>query len=145
MWRCSLAGVDLNRRWGKPSKTTNPSIYYTKQMIKKTQETRQVYIHSTRSNATECVLPKVFVFVDIHGHSRKKNAFMYGVENRQQPFQECILPRLLSQNASIFSYEDCSFVVPKSKETTARVVVIRLVCLSSHEPCAIGGSGARDQ
>ena len=72
-------------------------------MIKKTQETRQVYIHSTRSNATECVLPKVFVFVDIHGHSRKKNAFMYGVENRQQPFQECILPRLLYQNASIFS------------------------------------------
>eukprot|EP00656_Telonema_subtile_P050053 TRINITY_DN6382_c0_g1_i4.p1 TRINITY_DN6382_c0_g1~~TRINITY_DN6382_c0_g1_i4.p1 ORF type:complete len:1182 (+),score=250.10 TRINITY_DN6382_c0_g1_i4:89-3634(+) len=108
-YRCSLAGVDLNRKWGKPSKKLNPSIYHTKQMISKLQETREV-----------------FAFVDIHGHSRKKNAFMYGVESRfTQRFQECLLPRLLSQNAAIFAYDDCSYVVPKSKETTARVVAAR--------------------
>merc|ERR1711865_428197 len=80
----------------------NPSIYYTKQMIRKLQETREV-----------------FVFCDIHGHSRKKNAFMYGCESRirqGQQFHECILPKMLSQKAEIFSYDDCSFVVPKSKE-----------------------------
>jgi len=110
-YRCSLAGVDLNRRWAKPSKKLNPSIYYTKQMIRKLQETREV-----------------FVFCDIHGHSRKKNAFMYGCESRirqGQQFHECILPKMLSQKAEIFSYDDCSFVVPKSKEGCGRVVAAR--------------------
>ena len=32
--RSSLIGVDLNRRWLKPSKFLHPSIYYTKSLIK---------------------------------------------------------------------------------------------------------------
>lgn len=28
--RCSLAGVDLNRRWKRPSMTSNPTIFWTK-------------------------------------------------------------------------------------------------------------------
>lgn len=32
-YRCSLAGVDLNRRWKKPNKILHPEIYYTKKMI----------------------------------------------------------------------------------------------------------------
>ena len=28
--RCSLAGVDLNRQWKKPSRTLHPTIYYAK-------------------------------------------------------------------------------------------------------------------
>eukprot|EP00658_Telonema_sp_P-2_P064637 TRINITY_DN5376_c0_g1_i2.p1 TRINITY_DN5376_c0_g1~~TRINITY_DN5376_c0_g1_i2.p1 ORF type:complete len:332 (+),score=77.78 TRINITY_DN5376_c0_g1_i2:306-1301(+) len=74
---------------------------------------------------------EVFAFVDIHGHSRKKNAFMYGVENKLHRLQECVLPRLLAQNAQIFAFEDCSYVVPKSKETTARVVAARELGIGS--------------
>jgi len=109
-YRCSLAGVDLNRRWQRPSKKLNPTIYYTKQTLKKFQETRQVMI-----------------FCDMHGHSRKKNVFMYGCEQRSSEFRlhERILPRLLWENALVFAYEDCSFSVTKSKDTTARVVVAR--------------------
>jgi len=109
-YRCSLAGVDLNRRWLRPSKKLNPTIYYTKHTLKKFQEGRQVLI-----------------FCDMHGHSRKKNVFMYGCEQRASEYRlhERILPRLLWENALVFSYDDCSFSVTKSKDTTARVVVAR--------------------
>lgn len=33
-YRSSVLGVDLNRRWKKPSKYLHPTIYYTKQIIK---------------------------------------------------------------------------------------------------------------
>lgn len=60
-YRCSLSGQDLNRQWIGPTSRMFPEIYYTKLMFKKTLESR-----------------KIFLFVDIHGHSRKKNIFMYG-------------------------------------------------------------------
>ena len=91
---------------------------------------------------------QVFVFCDIHGHSRKKNAFMYGCESRirqGQQFHECILPKMLSQKAEIFSYDDCSFVVPKSKEGCGRVVVgAGLRALQLLDDCGLsGGEGTR--
>lgn len=33
-YRVSLLGVDLNRRWKKPSKFMHPTVYYTKKIIK---------------------------------------------------------------------------------------------------------------
>jgi murein tripeptide amidase MpaA len=29
-YRCSLLGVDLNRRWNKPNRAMHPTVYYTK-------------------------------------------------------------------------------------------------------------------
>jgi murein tripeptide amidase MpaA len=37
-YRCNLSGSDLNRQWIEPSKKSHPTIYYTKQLIKKTKE-----------------------------------------------------------------------------------------------------------
>jgi hypothetical protein len=34
-YRCNLAGVDLNRQWIDPSKKNHPTIYHTKQLIKR--------------------------------------------------------------------------------------------------------------
>ena len=66
---------------------------------------------------------ELFLFVDLHGHSRKKNLFMYGNSSKQETFhKEKIFPFLLEKNANIFNYADCSFAVQKSKESTARVV-----------------------
>ena len=31
--RCSLAGVDLNRVWDRPSKTLHPTVFHTKGII----------------------------------------------------------------------------------------------------------------
>ena len=58
--RCSLLGVDLNRRWLNPSRVLHPVIYATKNIVKMICEEREVAI-----------------FCDIHGHFRVKEAFMY--------------------------------------------------------------------
>ena len=60
-YRCSLAGCDLNRRWKAPSKVLHPCIYYTKQLLQQFSKERELV-----------------VFCDFHGHSRRKNIFMYG-------------------------------------------------------------------
>jgi cytosolic carboxypeptidase protein 2/3 len=58
-YRCSLVGHDLNRQWLKPSRELHPEIFNTKAMIARFKEQRDVAL-----------------FVDLHGHSRKKNVFM---------------------------------------------------------------------
>lgn len=57
-YRVSLSKVDLNRQWIEPSKQTHPTIYYAKQLIKRVAEERDL-----------------FVYCDIHGHSKLKNFF----------------------------------------------------------------------
>lgn len=70
---------------------------------------------------------KVYMFVDVHGHSRKRNVFMYGCHNKNTNKKnlEKILPLRLSKNNSSFSFEDCNFNIQKDRETTGRVVVRR--------------------
>jgi len=79
-------------------------------MIKKFQEDRDI-----------------FLFCDFHGHSRRKNVFMYGCSsNKIGDFnREKIFPKLLSMNSKIFSFPNCCFDIQKSKESTGRVVVWR--------------------
>lgn len=60
-YRCSLSGKDLNRRWKKPSKLLFPEIYYSKKLILEFSSKYQTS-----------------VYLDLHGHSRKKNVFLYG-------------------------------------------------------------------
>jgi murein tripeptide amidase MpaA len=55
-YRCSLLGFDLNRKWDHPDKFFDPTIYYTKKMIKAFQEEREVQL-----------------YIDLHGHSMKRN------------------------------------------------------------------------
>ncbi|KAL0226593.1 hypothetical protein P9112_013917 [Eukaryota sp. TZLM1-RC] len=110
-YRCHLSGHDLNRHWSEPSKKLNPTIYHAKNMIKKFAEDREL-----------------LVYLDLHGHSRKKNCFVYGCENFNNPelrLAEKVFPRILSSNISYFSFSDCSFRVQRSKQNSARVVVWR--------------------
>ena len=62
-YRSSMAGLDLNRQWRLPDKNVTPCIYYFKKLFR-----------SFRG--------KVVFFCDIHGHSTKTDAFMYGCENK---------------------------------------------------------------
>lgn len=113
--RCNLAGVDLNRQWMEPSRRLHPTIFSTKNMIKRFMEEREVVL-----------------FCDLHAHSRKKNIFMYGNTNQRPSssdplsrLRERIFPKLLENTSPIFSFQDCSFVQSKSKESCGRVVVYK--------------------
>ena len=44
-YRCSLLGYDLNRKWDHPSKYFDPTIYYTKQLLKAFLEEREVKLY----------------------------------------------------------------------------------------------------
>ncbi|XP_038161728.1 cytosolic carboxypeptidase 1 isoform X2 [Cyprinodon tularosa] len=122
--RCSLSGEDLNRQWQNPNLELHPTIYHTKSLL-------QYLAYIQRAP---------LVFCDYHGHSRKKNVFMYGCSVKETVWQSNIsatssdlqedlgyrtLPKILSQIAPAFSMASSSFVVERSKESTARVVVWR--------------------
>jgi len=66
---------------------------------------------------------EIVLYCDLHGHSRKKNIFMYGNNMPDQPFQTRVFPYILSKLCDQFSFEDCRFTNCPSKESTARVVM----------------------
>ena len=68
------------------------------------------------------------MFLDFHGHSVKKNVFMYGPEFPiiQRQYYECrVFPKLLGNATSMFRYYSCSFKISESKRKTARAVFLR--------------------
>ncbi|XP_072134241.1 cytosolic carboxypeptidase 4 isoform X1 [Mobula birostris] len=122
--RCSLSGEDLNRQWSEPSPDLHPTIYHTKGLL----------------SFMKSIGRTPLVFCDYHGHSRKKNVFMYGCSLKETLWQskssidtatlkEDIgyrdIPRVLDKICPAFTISRCCFLVQKSREATARVVVWR--------------------
>ena len=64
-YRCSLARVDLNRVWHDPCRRRHPTIWHTKEMIRRFVAERPVVLYA-----------------DLHGHSLRHNIFTYGCEKR---------------------------------------------------------------
>lgn len=113
--RCSLLGVDLNRRWPEPVPHLHPEVYSVKKMI---QGLHEKY--------------GIFMICDIHSHAKKKNVFMYGCNSKKSDKiskeinnKAKIVPLLLSKHNSHFSLKDSHFKMDKSKESTARIVMFR--------------------
>ena len=68
------------------------------------------------------------MFLDFHGHSIKKNVFMYGPEFPiiQQHYYECrVFPKLIGSVTPMFRYYSCSFKISECKVTTARAVLLK--------------------
>jgi hypothetical protein len=114
-YRCSLLGCDLNRKWDKPNRLLHPPVFYSKQLIRHMQAER-----------------KVLLYCDLHGHSRKKNAFFYGCcyknyeqEGRVKNAQMRLIPLMCCQKNELFKLKDCRFRIERNKESTARVVVFK--------------------
>ncbi len=117
--RCNLAGLDLNRCWANPSESTCPTIFHAKALLQRL-----------------CPLLTITLFLDVHGHSRKRGAFFYGNRRQQRsatgqlmPFastpvgHEVKLPQLFAACSSVFSLDDCSYTIDRSKMGTARYVI----------------------
>ncbi|XP_059952108.1 cytosolic carboxypeptidase 4 [Mesoplodon densirostris] len=122
--RCSLRGGDLNRQWLSPSAHLQPTIYHAKGLLH--------YLGS--------IGRRPMVFCDFHGHSQKRNVFLYGCSIKETLWQSestvstsnlledvsyRTLPKILDKLAPAFTLSSCSFLVEKSRASTARVVVWR--------------------
>ena len=101
-YRTSLSGDDLNRQWKHPHQTKHPQIYHSKKLIIESEYKKLLYI-------------------DFHGHSKKKSSFMYGCTTQKSPYRAKELPYVLSKKMHNFSYYCCNFTTPKSKEGTSRI------------------------
>lgn len=111
--RCNLSGVDLNRQWGCPNKRLHPSVYHIKKLLLRTV-----------AMATE-----VDYFVDIHGHSKKLNAFLYACRTSSLLRGSCesiggdddgdnacrVLPWLLSKINRNYDFSSSTFGLEKGK------------------------------
>ncbi|XP_016123013.1 cytosolic carboxypeptidase 1-like [Sinocyclocheilus grahami] len=122
--RCSLTAEDLNRQWLKPDPNLSPTIYHTKGFL--------YYLNSIGRTP--------LVFCDYHGHSRKKNVFLYGCSMKETLWQSGspintatlkedpgyrTIAKALDRIAPAFSFNNCNYLVEKSRASTARVVVWR--------------------
>ncbi|XP_034391112.1 cytosolic carboxypeptidase 4 [Cyclopterus lumpus] len=122
--RCDLNSEDLNRQWCKPDPVLSPTIYHTKGLL--------YYLNSIGRTP--------LVFCDYHGHSRKKNVFLYGCSVKETLWQSGsavntvglkedpgyrTIPKTLDRLAPAFSFNSCNYLVEKSRSSTARVVVWR--------------------
>ena len=111
-YRCSLCGSDLNRRYKTPSKVLHPVVYQIKRLVKSFSKERELGL-----------------FCDLHGHSRRKNIFMYGNSGStpQEQTDSRMFPFILSKLCDFFSFESCRFSMHKSKEATARIAIYKEV------------------
>jgi len=126
-YRNSLLGVDLNRRWKKPSRHLHPEVYYTKQIIK---------YFDLKSKQPDCESGGVVFFSDFHGHSKNMDAFMYScIDLSDQPstnFNNMVIrtiPAAIDRFIPIFNIRNCRFAIEKDKENTARIVLFKEIGL----------------
>ncbi|OXA61045.1 cytosolic carboxypeptidase 2-like isoform X2 [Folsomia candida] len=126
--RCCLLGQDLNRQYRTVLREAFPQIYQTKVLLRRLAETNGI-----------------FLYCDIHGHSRRNNVFIYGCENRKFPEKkliEQVFPLMMHKNsADKFSFQNCKFRVQKNKEGTGRVFAWTLGVTNSFTlEISLGGS-----
>jgi hypothetical protein len=107
-YRTSLIGADLNRRWKTPSKLLHPTVFNCKRMIKDFARER-----------------KIELICDLHGHSRRKNVFMYGCNINGRPETTRIIPFLMGKISQFFCYDYCRFKMQRSKESTMRIALFK--------------------
>lgn len=103
--RCNLAGDDLNRQFLDPDRRLHPSIYAIKQAV---------------------LNLKVFSYIDIHSHSKKKGSFFYGPYfplHSSHYYKSRIIPKLMSETNKAFRYHSCKFTNEWNKRNTARLVI----------------------
>lgn len=114
-YRTSLSGNDLNRTFISPDKRLHPTTCAIKQLVRDILE---------RARENE----PIGAFVDIHGHSRKKSAFMYGPHyplHHEKYLKMRVLPKLIDETTQMFRFYSCKFRIEKSKLKAARVVLFR--------------------
>jgi hypothetical protein len=93
-YRTNMAGNDLNRKYHAPDDKLHPTVCAIKKLVSTTTYTDG---YSEESVSEE---NQVFAFIDMHGHSKKKNVFVYGPYyplHNEKYLKMRILPKLVSE------------------------------------------------
>lgn len=73
-YRTSMSGNDLNRRYQNPDFRLHPTVCAIKQLA-----SDLIYGSSEKRDDEPVTMNEdIMAFIDMHGHSRKKNVFIYG-------------------------------------------------------------------
>lgn len=99
-FRTGLIGKDFNRNFDEIERTLETEL------VKKL-----------------CKESKVHIFLDFHGHSTKKNIFVYGPDYPLCNLDHItcrLLPKYIEKHSPSFKYQSCSFRLEKYKKKTAR-------------------------
>ena len=114
-FRTSLCGRDLNRTFKLSNDFLIPEVRSLKELVLRLKGEFK---------------SRLLIFLDLHGHSVKKNVFLYGPEYdiwETNYYKTRILPKLISNKTDMFRYYSCLFRVSEAKKSTARAVVLRNV------------------
>lgn len=98
-YRTSFSGNDLNRFFETP----DPSLHPEPTALRK-------LISQISSNALEA--DPIALYLDMHGHSRKKSVFIYGPEfpiTSPSYLKSRVFAQLLSENSEMFRFQSCKY------------------------------------
>ena len=117
-YRTSMSGNDLNRQYLAPHPQLHPPVLAIKHLLR---DLKTEFSNYHQDNP-------FLGFIDFHGHSRRKNIFVYGPYyqiHHENYLKMRILPKILSEQTSMFRFFSSKFRIEASKEKTARVVLFR--------------------
>ena len=110
-YRTSMSGSDLNRRYLHPDPRLHPEICAVKDLVAdliygkpKLEEDKNA------EKEPELEGEDILTFIDMHGHSRKKNVFIYGPQymiSNEMYYRSRLIPKLLSEETAKFRYHSC--------------------------------------
>ncbi len=191
--RLNLAGLDLNREWSSPSLEKSPTIWHMRALIM-TLQRRAASLEAAAKAAPGSAAPSpteyaggapqpgassggveatlsptpqpVLLYVDFHGHSRRRNTFTFGCHELFDPSGEGttpgslpsdflklsshshrhnipgrLFPKLLAARCETFVFSSCDWAVTRDKLSTARVAMWRDALLPGALTLEMGFSG----
>lgn len=112
-FRTSLCGRDLNRSFRLRNDYLIPEVKALKELVDKLKQQFK---------------SRLLFFFDLHGHSVKKNVFIYGPEYEiweSNYYKTRIFPKILANKTDMFRYYSCIFRVAEFKRATARAVILK--------------------
>ena len=95
-YRCSLAGVDLNRKYNNPDPLLHPTVHAMKNVLLSSQKDRGI-----------------FLYLDLHGHSQNKNTFLYGCDPLQSNIRRVVEGTNTLGRGEIVNYSIFPRIFPK--------------------------------
>jgi len=128
-YRTGMCGNDLNRQYHAPNARLHPTVCAIKKMCSLLTFGVENGSKAEDIGGEKVTHPEeIMAFIDMHGHSRKKNVFIYGPQvplHSDKYYKMRMLPKLISEETAKFRYPSCRFKIEKTKMKTARIVLWR--------------------